>query len=273
MAKAFRLREAILRRKGRVVQCAGYSGEEGFLQALIDGQVAAIQAISGAGLAKGWDALAKSAKLAKLAKLAKVDLPDLPTGKLPNLPDGDLPEGFPGSCFVAGTPIQTEEGGKPIESLWVGDRVLTTDGSSSTSIEPANWRKIRLRMPNPEAPADILEIELLRTIQWIAATGCEPGTRMWFVLEEMGLRGWAEVIGIDACPVIEAGRGRVVLATVTHENTFVIELRLRGQEQPLLPYRPPPLVLRHAERLDPSSSLAARRGTPDHGRYRSRRES
>src|SRR5438552_10502552 len=56
-----------------------------------------------------------------------------------------------GFCFVAGTVVATPEGEQPIEALRVGDRVHTSDDDSSgaTSIEPASWRDVRLRMPNP----------------------------------------------------------------------------------------------------------------------------
>ena len=142
---------------------------------------------------------------------------------------------IPGVCFVAGTEIETEAGGREIESLRVGERVTTTDGDSSTEVDPGTWRKIKMRMPNPECPSDILDLELLRSLDWMADTGCQPGARMWFELEEMGLRGWADVLSVSECPPIQPGLGRVVLATVTHENTLVMELRLEGQAEPLRP--------------------------------------
>jgi hypothetical protein len=145
------------------------------------------------------------------------------------------PGGIPGACFVAGTAIETQSGARPIESLRVGERVLTTDGDSSSEVDPLTWRKITLKMPNPECPSDILDLELLRSVNWIASTGCQPGARMWFELEEMGLRGWADVQSVNECLPIQPGRGRVVLATVTHHNTFVMEVRLKGGAEPLRP--------------------------------------
>ncbi|MBS0660178.1 MAG: Hint domain-containing protein [Verrucomicrobia bacterium] len=142
---------------------------------------------------------------------------------------------IPGLCFIAGTEIETERGSVAIESLSVGDRVLTTDGDSHTEVDPATWKRIRLRMSNPESPSDVLDLELLRSADWMAATGCQPGEQMWLELEEMSLRGWANVQSVGECPEIRAGRGRVVLATVAHYNTFVMEVRLEGQEEPLRP--------------------------------------
>jgi hypothetical protein len=51
----------------------------------------------------------------------------------------------------------------------------------------------------------------------------------------MGLHGWADVVAIESCPAIQSGPGRVVLATVTHFNSFVMEVRLAGVAEVLQP--------------------------------------
>ena len=51
-------------------------------------------------------------------------------------------------CFVAGTLIATAAAAQPIETIQVGDRVLTNDPSAiATEVDPATWKKITLRMP------------------------------------------------------------------------------------------------------------------------------
>jgi RHS repeat-associated protein len=144
--------------------------------------------------------------------------------------------GVKGLCFIAGTTIATASGGVPIESLKVGDRVLTSDrDAATTEIDPAMWRKITLRMSNPEHSSDVLDLELLRSESWMRTAGCVDGARIWFELDEMGLAGWADVTAIAPCPVIQAGPGRVVLATVTHFNSFVMEVRLADGAEVLRP--------------------------------------
>lgn len=140
-----------------------------------------------------------------------------------------------GVCFVAGTPVATDDGPRAIETLRVGERVLTTDGDPATGIDPATWRKVALRMPSPESEDVILDIDLLRSPEWIASTACAPGRQIWFEMEEMGLRGWAQVVGVEDCPAIEPGQGRVILGTVTHCNCLVMEVRLEGGAEPLRP--------------------------------------
>ncbi len=41
------------------------------------------------------------------------------------------------------------------------------------------------------------------------------------------------MVSIKPCPPIKAGPGRVVLATVTHYNSFLMDLRLAGVSEPL----------------------------------------
>ncbi len=146
------------------------------------------------------------------------------------------PAKIPGSCFIAGTLVATSEGQQPIEHLQVGDRVLTNDQQAEvTEVNPATWRKIRLRMRNPEYQSDMLDIELLRSTKWIQEVGCTAGARIWLNLEEMGLHGWADVSVVEQCPPIRSGRGRVVLATITHFNSFVMEMRFTGVQGILQP--------------------------------------
>lgn len=47
-------------------------------------------------------------------------------------------------------------------------------------------------------------------------------------LEEMGLYGTANVVEIDPCAEIQEGSGRVVLATITHDNSATRQLRFEG---------------------------------------------
>lgn len=141
---------------------------------------------------------------------------------------------FVGVCFVAGTPIATGDGPRAIETLQVGDRVLTSDPcANGTDVEPATWRRITLRMLNPEGAHDILNLELLRSEEWILTGNCKAGCRIWLDLDEMGLHGWADVLRIDPCPSVCPGAGRVVLGTVTHLNSCVLGLGLSGEQHPL----------------------------------------
>ena len=172
-----------------------------------------------------------------------------------------------GACFVAGTEIATEDSQLPIENISVGDRVLTSSGESASEVDPKDWRKIVIKMPNSECPSDILDIELLRSEEWMASLNCVSGAQIWLDLEEMGLSGWANVESVEECPQIKTGRGRVVLATVTHFNSFVMSLKFAGAPEEFHPTDRHRLysVTRHdwipAAQLKIGEELATKTGT------------
>jgi RHS repeat-associated protein len=142
-----------------------------------------------------------------------------------------------GTCFLGDTPVATASGPRRIDSLRVGERVLAAGAENvESSVNPETWRHITLEMPNPLCPNDdTLHIEVLRGPEWIRALNAKPGAWIRFTLEEMGLDGWAQVTGIGPCPSIQNGVGRVVLATVNHLNSRVMELNIAGSSQPLHP--------------------------------------
>ncbi len=78
-------------------------------------------------------------------------------------------------------------------------------------------------------------MEVIRSPEWMQQTECREGGRIWFVLDEIGLEGWATVKHIAPCPVVKPGLGRVVLSTLTHCNGDVYELRLAGSSEVLEP--------------------------------------
>ncbi len=143
-------------------------------------------------------------------------------------------EGCVGNCFMAGTLVATAEGARPIESLKVGDRVLSGDQQTgSTAVDEASWRKIVLTMANPDQPIDLFEIEMLRSADWIGDQACVVGGEVELVFEEWGIQGMAKVVAIQPCPAITEGHGRVVLSTITHLNSCVQELRFSQGEKTL----------------------------------------
>ncbi len=136
-----------------------------------------------------------------------------------------------GMCFVAGTKVSTATGAIEIEQIRVGDRVLTTDeNDDKTNADENTWRKVILEMSNPESAGDTIAIETLVSGEWMQSVGCLKGEWIWFVLDEMGLEGWAKVLDIQACPEIKPGKGKVVLTTVTHLNSFVMKIKLVGED-------------------------------------------
>lgn len=103
-------------------------------------------------------------------------------------------------------------------------------------------------MPDPKGSEDVYEIELLRSLEWIRKIGAAPRRFIEIELAEMGLNGLAKVESITACPAIKSGSGRVVLMTVTHMDSGVMEIEFDGLKKALEPTVSHPLF--SADRKD-----------------------
>ena len=123
----------------------------------------------------------------------------------------------------------------PIESIRVGDRVLTgsaADHTGGTRVEAATWKHVTLRAQWtwPDGTEDIFSVETLQSPEWLAAHLAAIGRMVPLPLDvqEMGcpenLQG--EIIGLKACPPIADGPGKVVLTTVNHLNPRCLELEV-----------------------------------------------
>ncbi len=90
------------------------------------------------------------------------------------------------------------------------------------------------RAPSDSASTSSTEPQLVT--KNIDATGAKVGGSIHMELHEMGLNGPAEVVGIDACPQIEAddGTGRnVVTGTMAHAGANILYLDITGLDEPL----------------------------------------
>ena len=146
------------------------------------------------------------------------------------------------SCFTEGTLVATANGPVPIQDIRLGDRVLSLGGMrDSTDIHPTTWRWVTVEMPNPDGSGDVIDLELLRPLEWLQATGAQPGAQIHFVLEEMDLNGPATILAVHPIPEIEDGPGEIVTATINHFNSYVMEMELEGTKEILEPTRRHPL--------------------------------
>jgi hypothetical protein len=141
-------------------------------------------------------------------------------------------------CFVERTLVLTPEGWAPIESLRVGQRVVSATGACAEPDVDEGLVLIVLEMPNPDGSDDMLRIELLRTEEWLLSATDASRTTLPLTLPEMGIAGDAVVRSVELAPAVdEAGPGCLVTTTVTHLNAFVYELRFAGRDEVLEPTR------------------------------------
>ncbi len=116
-----------------------------------------------------------------------------------------------------------------IDKIRVGMRVAAenpevSDAERRTFVDPdpETWRFLKLRLPKSADPRDFVEIEMLRPAAWLEQYTAEVGGRVLLDLEELGAKGWAEVLEIGPCPEIVPGPGSVVTATFAHQPTSEI---------------------------------------------------
>ena len=134
---------------------------------------------------------------------------------------------------------ETQLASRPIESLRVGQRVLT-DGcqrTTKTEVDPATWRKLSLQgvADWEDGTRDVVEIETLQSPDWLAENDTHVGAVVPLVgdLVEMGLPAGfpLQVRANEPCPEIEEGQGRVILTTINHLNNDVWELTFENERR------------------------------------------
>ncbi|MFN0197433.1 MAG: Hint domain-containing protein [Planctomycetaceae bacterium] len=123
----------------------------------------------------------------------------------------------------------------PISQIEVADKVRghnpLREQVSDVDVNPATWRKIRLRMAKSQSL--LLWIDLLRPIEWIEHHAVVVGETIHLDLVEMGAVGEAEVLAIEPCPPTQPGLGTVVIGKFVHEcrDAELVEIRIEGQSE------------------------------------------
>ncbi len=137
-----------------------------------------------------------------------------------------------GSCFVAGTPVRTPEGHRPIESLAAGDRVLSQDvATGALSFQPVlvvhhnpPGKTIRVELDDGEVIVASVYHRFWRAGRgWAMARELKPGD----TLRTLG--GLARIVSATAGPVepvfnLDVARTRTFFVglrdALVHDNTL-----------------------------------------------------
>jgi hypothetical protein len=119
-----------------------------------------------------------------------------------------------------------------IRDLAIGDPLAVPQWDRlDHEIDSQTWRKLTLVMHTPQG--DRFDITLLRPIGWLESCNAQVGSSIHLVVSEQGLDGLADVLGIEPCPSISSGVGRVVTGTFTHVRGGILRIRLAGLAEPL----------------------------------------
>ncbi len=74
----------------------------------------------------------------------------------------------------------------------------------------------------PKAARGVLEITMLRPLEWLDAHNVVVGGSVALNMPELGAQGNARVLGVYPCPEIKPGPGQVITATFAHPSTFQV---------------------------------------------------
>jgi hypothetical protein len=125
-----------------------------------------------------------------------------------------------------------------IELIKVGQRVWTNGNPSgerdeqfAQDVDPSNWRKLTLHAPKRNG--GWADVEMLRPVSWMEERGVRAGGYVDIEVPECGIEGNAKVLGLEPCPPVSPGPGRVVTATFHHQAVWTIDIRISGLDEPI----------------------------------------
>lgn len=126
-------------------------------------------------------------------------------------------------CFVAGTRIDNETGGVPIEKTRLGERVGPELDVCASDL--ADWREIDLEMTVlNQGRTDHVEVRLLRPDHWIDAHDARIGGAIRVRLDDLNVEGLARVTNIGATGHVAPGTRCPVTGWIRHMSYDVISL-------------------------------------------------
>jgi RHS repeat-associated protein len=116
------------------------------------------------------------------------------------------------------------------------ETVAARDGVQEPAAEdsvddPAQFRLVSLYLAC--APGDYVKAIRVFPVAWLAERNAVVGTRLLIELDDMGIRGKAEVTAIAPCPPIRRGPGRLILGWYMHSRAVVYDLWISGEPEPI----------------------------------------
>jgi hypothetical protein len=129
------------------------------------------------------------------------------------------------NCFAAGTPVATPRGEVPIEKLKLGDRVDAGNAQCASEHLAKDALTIGLDVPDPRGSDRDFHVELARTQAWLDERALGDGL-VQLELDEIGGFSQARVTHVLPAPQEQAGEGCLVLMTIEHRASELLDLHL-----------------------------------------------
>lgn len=119
---------------------------------------------------------------------------------------------------------------KQSEHVKAGDRIVVTesDKPKPTVVDPQTWKLVTLRSETDGDKHESINIHTIVSPEWLKSNNANAGAvvSLPLDLEEAGLDDdlRAKIMGINPCPEIKDGSGRIVLSTIDFMASDVYEM-------------------------------------------------
>ncbi|MCW5755603.1 MAG: hypothetical protein KIT24_12925, partial [Phycisphaeraceae bacterium] len=140
-------------------------------------------------------------------------------------------------CFEEGTLVAVPGGTETIESLSLGDRVLSYQDPHALGGEavilPAASEIVCITLTYRHEDGETTTMEMLRPAAAVGRLGLFPGRRLAVHLPEMGIRGTAVIEGVEAFAPSVRTDVPVVTGHFVTSQAEVVDLFLEGEGRPI----------------------------------------
>lgn len=139
---------------------------------------------------------------------------------------------FASCCVFLASPswAKSRHRHKNSEHVKAGDRVVVaeSDQPKPTAVDPQTWKLVTLRSETDGGKHESINVHTVVSPEWLKSNKAGVGTvvALPLDLEEAGLKDGlrAKITGINPCPEIKDGSGRIVLSTVDFMASDVYEM-------------------------------------------------
>jgi len=177
------------------------------------------------GIFEAGIAVATAGDSAIISRLLSSSLPELAAAEVETAAAEDVAINLGNlACFRPDTLVACPSGPRRVETIGIGRRVSTPDdGQPGRVFDPPAYRVVNLQFVKD---GQEFLMSFLRPAKLIGNLG--PGDTVRLSVFELRIDGAARVLGLEPCPPIEGGPGRVVIGSFHSRTIDLYRIRVEG---------------------------------------------